>query len=45
MLSAQAMMESFSDAYIAIAFLFVVLFPLAFLISRHMPGKFAAIRS
>lgn len=44
MLSAQAMMESFSDAYFAIAVLFVILFPLAFLLPRHMPGKLEALR-
>jgi DHA2 family multidrug resistance protein len=42
MLSAQAMMESFYDAFFFIASLFVVMFPFAFLIPRHMPGKLAA---
>jgi DHA2 family multidrug resistance protein len=44
MLTAQAMMESFTDAYFAIAILFVLLFPLAFLIPRHMPGKLASLK-
>jgi DHA2 family multidrug resistance protein len=43
MLSAHAMMESFYDAFFFIALFFIVMFPLAFLISPHMPGKLKPI--
>ncbi|MBK7951467.1 MAG: DHA2 family efflux MFS transporter permease subunit [Deltaproteobacteria bacterium] len=39
MLEAQAMMEAFYDAFAFIAVLFLVLFPLAILMPREMPGK------
>lgn len=39
MLGAQAMMEAFYDAFAFIAVLFIVLFPLAILMPREMPGK------
>lgn len=42
MLGAQAMMEAFYDAFAFIAALFIVLFPLAILMPREMPGKEAA---
>jgi DHA2 family multidrug resistance protein len=44
MLSAQAMMESFYDAFFFIAVMFIILFPFAFLLPRHMPGKLEAER-
>lgn len=43
MLSAQAMMEFFYDAFLLIFAVSIVLFPLAFLIPRHMPGKYSKI--
>jgi DHA2 family multidrug resistance protein len=39
MLGAQARMEAFYDAFFFIAVLFLVLFPLAVLMPRDMPGK------
>ncbi|HPG25637.1 MAG TPA: MFS transporter, partial [Myxococcota bacterium] len=42
MLSAQAMMESFYDAFFLMAVVFVVLFPLGLLVPKHMPGKLEA---
>jgi DHA2 family multidrug resistance protein len=43
MVSAQAMTEAFSDAYSLIAVLFMAMLPLAFMIARHAPGKYAPI--
>lgn len=45
LLQRQAMMEAFYDAFWFIAVLFVVLFPLAALMPKDMPGKSAAIDS
>jgi DHA2 family multidrug resistance protein len=39
MLAAQGMMEAFYDAFAFIAVLFIVLFPLAALVPKEMPGK------
>jgi len=39
----QAMMEAFYDAFWFIAVLFVVLFPLAVLMPKDMPGKTAPV--
>lgn len=43
MLGAQAMMEAFYDAFAFIAVLFLVLFPLAILMPKDMPGKTAPV--
>jgi len=42
--SAESAMLAFQDAYVALAFLFVLALPLAFGLSRHAPGKLAASR-
>ncbi|MBW2267284.1 MAG: DHA2 family efflux MFS transporter permease subunit [Deltaproteobacteria bacterium] len=43
MLEAQASMEAFYDAYFFIGVLFLSALPLAFMVSRHAPGKYAPI--
>jgi len=43
MIDAQAMAESFSDAYALMALLFILMLPLGLSIARHAPGRFAAI--
>ena len=43
MIASQAMMEAFYDAFAFIAVLFLVLFPLAWLMPKDMPGKTAKV--
>lgn len=43
LLDAQASMEAFSDAYVFIAILFLLMLPLGFFVARHAPGKHAPI--
>jgi DHA2 family multidrug resistance protein len=43
MLTAQATMEAFYDAFYFIAIVFVLMIPLGFLVARHAPGKYAPI--
>lgn len=43
LVDAQAMAESFSDAYAIMAVLFIALLPLGLAIQRHAPGKYSAI--
>jgi DHA2 family multidrug resistance protein len=44
LVDAQASAEAFSDAYALIGVLFLLMLPLGFMIARHAPGKYAAIK-
>jgi AcrR family transcriptional regulator len=43
MVTAPASVEAFSDIYVMVALIFILMLPAAMMIARHAPGKYAPI--